>query len=130
MSNEIIINLEPGEERVLRIKAPRTPFDYQPSQEGLDAYRRFVESHWGQIEDLLGGKPEDQDSLLMDAERELPDIIDAVRKSRIPQPELVSLTAGIFRSSGRWNGPPEKAGDMAGRFVDLLAQVAQGIPKK
>lgn len=130
MPNEIIINLQPGEERVFRVKAPRTPFDYQPSQEGLEAYRRFAEAHWEQIEYLLGGQPEDQDSLLMDAQRELPEIIDAVRRSRIPQPELVSLTAGIFRSSGRWSGPPEKAGDMGQALVNLLAQVAQGIPKK
>lgn len=132
MSNETIVFADPGDTVVVKVRAtsPTVSFDARAHRKGLDQYRQFVESHWEPIEHLLGGQPEDQDSLLMDAGRQLPYLIDALRKSKMKPEEVISLTAQILRGSTRWSGPPEKAGDMGQAVVNLLAQVAQGIPKK
>lgn len=132
MSNETIVFADQGDTVIVQVRraSPTTPFDESAHQEGLNEYRRFIQAHFEQIGYLLGGQPEDQDSLLMTTEGELPDLIKALRQTRMRPEEIISLTAQVLRSSPNWNQPDEVAGDMAGRFVDLLAQVAQGIPKK
>lgn len=132
MSNETTVFLNQGDTVVVKVRtaSPIAPFDESVHQEGLGQYRRFVQTHFEQIGYLLGGKPEDQDSLLMDAERQLPYLITALRHAIMTPEEVVSFTADALRSSPNWSQSDVVAGDMAECLVNLLSEVAKGIPKK
>lgn len=132
MSNEIIVFANQDDTVIVKVRRapPMAPFDARLHQESLNTHRRFVQAHAREIGYLLGKKPEDQDSFLMTTEGELPDLIKALRQTRMRPEEIISLTAQVLRSSPNWNQPDEVAGDMGQALVNLLAQVAQGIPKK
>lgn len=127
MPNETVIFVDPGDTVVVRArtKSSMAPFDESAHQEGLDRYRRFLQVHSKQIGHLLGGEePDDAIKLLMDAEREIPNIPRTLIQSGMTIPEIISMTAIEFR-------PSEVAGDMSEAVVRLLFnEVAQGIPKK
>ena len=132
MPNEIIVFVDPGDTVVVKARVPAGTFDVQAHNVVLEGYRRFVQIHFQQIEYLLGGEePDDAIKLLMDAEREIPNIPNTLMQSGMTIQEITSLTAIELRRSERWCQPEEIAGDMSKALVKLLfKEVTPGIPKK
>lgn len=134
MPNETIVFADPGDTVVVKARAasPVAPFDESAHREDLRKYRSFLRIHCEQIGHLLGGgELVDPTKLLMDAEREIPNIPSTLMRSGMTIPEITSLTAIEFRRSKRWCHPDEIAGDMAEALAKLLfKEVDQEIPKK